>query len=309
MKELRSAINAAFLLSAGANTVRLEDIVEQTRSLIVAIELVARVPVLSIKELQQQRHELIADELKTARRMPELSLECGVQTTTAENVNKLKLIISALRDREQQRSFHAGLLRDQQRLAGGEEGQSDAYSMENFAYGSTPFHTWTSLTSKAPLIEAIKDLQQSASQRVTVFGSSSGSLVIFMALAWGVFSEGVEILPFLHNEAKSFCRAANVSTEQCGFSCADMLTSPLSATRILVLTSQCWDDDLYVKVLAKAERELPANALVLDYKDGLRRSLRFQELLRLETQQVSWSHSQPLFVFGPKPSALQQGQV
>ncbi|KAG1711738.1 hypothetical protein DVH05_008981 [Phytophthora capsici] len=195
-----------------------------------------------------------------------------------------------LRQQEQQLEFHRGLFKAQQEFSG----HDSDYSAENFSYGSTPFPTWLNLVTQQPVLDAISRCRN---QTLTVFGSSSGSLVLFAALTLGIRSVGVEILPFLHNVAERTRQEMQVPKGICSFVCADMLTVSLQETSILLLTSQCWDVKLYQQIQHKLEVELQPGALVLDYKAALQSSPRFQLLQELPNQRVSWNNAQSFFIF------------
>lgn len=308
MQTLRASINAVFLLGnldedrEKKDDYDLSIIVSRVRQVLDDIQSTANVRVPSVKELQEARRDEETAELDTATQLADLSRASRLHETQPRNVEDLCRVIRDLRSREQQQDFHSGLLRDQRRLTAW---ATESYTAENFAYGSTPFQTWMLLTTQSPVISAIKQMQQpdrtTASDRprhsFTVFGSSSGSLALFTALAYDIPVQGIEILPFLHQEAERLRALPSTPSDCCRFICADMLAVSLANSRILVLTSQCWDAELYARVQRKLERELPDDALVIDYKDGLARSTRFRLLQKLEGQRVSWTSSQPLFLF------------
>ena len=83
---------------------------------------------------------------------------------------------------------------------------------------------------------------------------------------------------------------------------ADMLTTDLSDVGVLVLTNQCWDSALMEQVAAKVERELPPNAVVLEYTGELqtqwhggRRLLR--PLCDPIATPVSWNGAQSMHAY------------
>lgn len=305
MHDLRERINAAFLTEDRASSNQpvfdeLEEAAHHVRQVVTQIRETAGVDVPDIKALVQQRREAVDEEVNEVARLAESSAHhSGQPVIPSATATRLCELIRAIRDREQQQEFHAQLLRTQQEVI---ESSGEPYSLENFAYGSTPFSTWMQLLGQEVVADTINSMRhehcETSPRFFTVFGSSSGSLVLFTALAWGIPAEGVEILPFLHAEAERFRERAGISPAQCGFTCAPMLSASLARTRVLVLTSQCWDAPLYARVLRKVDHELPDDALVLDYKKGLQHSARFKLLARLDAQKVSWTTAQPLFVFG-----------
>ncbi|KAF1328637.1 Autophagy-related protein, partial [Globisporangium splendens] len=169
-----------------------------------------------------------------------------------------------------------------------------------------PFYTWLELIQSAHVSQAVKECQTAKEcapcdsltpHSFTVFGSSTGSLVFYAALILGVESVGIEILPFLCQVADSIQSETQIPTAYCRFICEDLLQSSLSQTKILMLTSQCWDPELHDRVVNKLERELPVGSIVIDYKDTLCKSRYFQLVDQLHERQVSWNPHQSFFVF------------
>ena len=56
------------------------------------------------------------------------------------------------------------------------------------------------------------------------------------------------------------------STPCVQFRCADMLSANVAAAGVVMLTSQCWDKSLIAATYSKLATELPAGALVVDYR-------------------------------------------
>lgn len=67
-----------------------------------------------------------------------------------------------------------------------------------------------------------------------------------------MLSTGVEIVRARVEVAKSMAKKHSVESVE--FMHGDLLESDLSNTGILVLTSQCWDDDLKTKVFSQQFR-------------------------------------------------------
>ncbi|GMF11785.1 unnamed protein product [Phytophthora lilii] len=235
--------------------------------------------------------QTVQDELAAVAQINECFAHQGLPDVSSADKERLKLLITRLRNQEQQLTFQQGLKQAQQAFSG----HDGDYSAENFAFGSTPFPTWMTLFTQRPVLDALARAPDTAT--LTVFGSSSGSLVLFATIALGINATGVEILPFLHNEAEQTRQALQVATHKCHFICADMLTVPVHKTSIVLLTSQCWDAQLYQQLQLKLETELQPGALVIDYKDALQSSSLFQMVQHVPHQRVSWTNSQSLFIF------------
>ncbi|TYZ64666.1 hypothetical protein PybrP1_006354 [[Pythium] brassicae (nom. inval.)] len=252
-----------------------------------------------MKQLQQQRLQQIQREIDCALALRGRGIDAN-HLPADTSIAAICALVRRLREMEKSQEFHRNLLRAQREISAG-----SVYTLDNFAYGSTPFPTWLQIVSADSVRSAIAALRSSCANRwrCTVFGSSTGSLVFYAALALGVDCVGVEILPFLYNVSTKL-RDEIVPAEvrmRCEFVCEDMLQTPLGTTSLLILTSQCWDNDLHKQVARKLERELPAGAAVVDYKDSLRRSSSFRLEERLEGLPVSWAHKQPLYVFRKCP--------
>lgn len=257
----------------------------------------------TIEHLQQQRREQIECEIDCAQTLCEREFDTNHHIAAPSSIDAVCTLIQRLRGLEESQEFHRSLLQTQRAIAA-----TSDYTVDNFAYGSTPFPTWLAIVSLKSVRTAIAAIRlscecandNSTNQRqCTVFGSSTGSLVFYAALALGVDCVGVEILPFLSDVATQLRDEVVPVTarSRCAFMCSDMLQTPLTTTNLLVLTSQCWDNDLHDRVVCKLERELPGGAVVVDYKDSLGRSPSFQLVERLDGLPVSWTRKQPLYVF------------
>ncbi|EGZ30719.1 hypothetical protein PHYSODRAFT_257921 [Phytophthora sojae] len=264
---------------------------KEIAELLAATRIYTRCKIPTIETIRQERLQRVQEELDTVAHLDDVLSSHNLQGVDLADVEKLKRMITRLRAQEQELAFHRGLLRAQQEFSG----PKGDYSAENFAFGSTPFPTWLNLFTQSTVVDAIARASKPA--KLTVFGSSSGSLVLFAAIALGLSSVGVEILPFLHEQAEQTREGLRIPEDKCRFICADMLTVPLQDTAILLLTSQCWDAELYQQVQRKLETELRPGTLVLDYKNTLQRSQHFRMAQHLANQRVSWTNSQSLFIF------------
>lgn len=307
MQTLREAVNSVHLENAkelnalGEQVAQAQDVIARVRR---AFGSIIQIP--SAEQLQHQRDEQIQREMDCALALRGLLREHGFAVATlpsATACNAICAVIQRLRYMEQSQAFHRSLLEAQR-----ETSSTSEYTLENFAFGRTPLPTWLQLvsiesvrTAIAGVRDASRDGEDASTQRqCTVFGSSTGSLVFYAALALGVDCVGVEILPFLSKVATQIrdeLLPRQAQRRRCEFVCGDMLQAPLDATGLLILTSQCWDSDLHDQVVRKLERELPPDAVVVDYKDSLRRSSSFLLEASLEGVPVSWTQKQPLYVF------------
>eukprot|EP00983_Pelagomonas_calceolata_P011369 366594-Pelagomonas_calceolata.AAC.3 len=120
----------------------------------------------------------------------------------------------------------------------------------------------------------------------TVWGSSCGWLVFFgcVAMAWP--SIGYELLSCLHQSSEALREELSLSAEQACFVCADMLSSSLTNTGLLIMANQCWDSDLMHQAGAKAVAELPQNAMCIEYTGALAKTQ--MRLLASVAAPVSW---------------------
>ena len=98
-----------------------------------------------------------------------------------------------------------------------------------------------------------------------VFGSSSGMLTLFGAATFGVATHGHELLPSLVRQARSLAQQPT-PLPNLEYTQGDMLNADLSATAVLLLASQCWDEPLLEQVWEKIRTQLPSGAFVVDYR-------------------------------------------
>jgi hypothetical protein len=296
LQAFRRAVDAAFLLDKQADSQKsalclTQDQTDQIEEVLSAAQICTRRKIPTLEGVQQERKQKVEQELEAVAQINDVLSSHNLPDVNSVDRERLKALVTRLRQQEQQLAFHRGLLHAQQKLSG----PGGDYSAENFAFGSTPFPTWLALFTQEPVLAAI--LRAAKQAKLTVFGSSSGSLVFFAALALGLASQGIEILPFLHDAAEQTRLELQIPDRICRFVCADMLTVSVHDTSILLLTSQCWDTALHHQVQFKLEAELRPGALVLDYKNALQSSRCFRLAQQLTQRRVSWSSSQSLFIF------------
>ena len=144
-------------------------------------------------------------------------------------------------------------------------------------------------------------LEQKA--RCVVFGSSTGWLVFYAALAYGARCVGYELLEGRVATARETARFVFSSDEKrlFAFSCADASVAPLGETaKVVVLTSQCWDEALKTRVATRLASHLTVGALVVDYGDRLAREPAFGEPVAVVEAPTSWNEKQKFYVFQKK---------
>lgn len=306
LEEFRHMINAVFLESENEEKLYssadfTEEKLDYIAELLATTQIYTRNKIPTIKSIQQECCQKIQDELAAVTQVNDILASHNLPLIDSANNERLKVLVTRLRQQEQQLAFHRGLLKAQRELSNTDSG----YSIENFAFGSTPFPTWLNLFTQKPVLDVIARCSKRATT-LTVFGSSSGSLVFFASLAFGLRSNGVEILEFLHEVAEQTREDLQISKDKCCFECADMLAVSVQETSILLLTSQCWDAGLYQQVQHKLEAELQPGTLVIDYKNTLQSSPHFRLLQQLNHQRVSWNSSQSFFLFECKPCSSEE---
>lgn len=179
-----------------------------------------------------------------------------------------------------------------------------AYTEENFAYGSTPFGSWLGVIAACPeLASAMGELAHEAgrderrSPGYAVWGSSSGWLVFYAALGLGVPSVGYEILKCHVDAARRVAAANDVSEDLASFVRGDAAEAPLNGVRVVVLTSQCWDEALKTRVARRLAEDLAPGALAVDYGARLAQEAAFGEPIATVTAPSSWNAQQKFYVF------------
>mmetsp|Transcript_22884 Transcript_22884/g.36488 ORF Transcript_22884/g.36488 Transcript_22884/m.36488 type:complete len:319 (+) Transcript_22884:260-1216(+) len=211
---------------------------------------------------------------------------------------QLSLIVTELHQCEKQPEFHKEISRCAIEM-------NQQYDLENFAYGSTPYHSFARILTYIPM-----DIQESMSaqlRNVCIFGSSAGWLV-FYACALGYTSEGYEILPCLGKTSLKYRELLSCQDKaRCTLHIRDMLEADLSSVGLLVLTSQCWDVQLKQATYEKIARQAPGRTVLLDYGKGFGEWIadpsnsHIREAHALEASPfvvpVSWNPRQRMYVY------------
>ena len=301
----------------------------------------------------------------------ELSLGLGAGARRADPAT-LRLVVATLAAAERDVDARAALAHEiETRFRTTSPGTSPgtSYSSENFAYGTTSLRAWTRVVAECPALSAAmralaRDAEREAAtfaeedaflehvggessrsaqlrrleerSRCVVFGSSTGWLVFYAALAHGVRSVGYELLEGRVATARATARAAfsfstgtsdarsneetfrsenaaivderdAVATKArracswvglLAFSSSDATLAPLGVgAKVVVLTSQCWDESLKTRVAERLASELKPGALVVDYGKRLAREPAFGEPLAVVEAPTSWNAKQRFYVF------------
>ena len=307
----------------------------------------------------------------------ELSLSLGAGARRADPAT-LRLVVATLAAAERDVDARAALAHEiETRFRTTSPGTSPgtSYSSENFAYGTTSLRAWTRVVAECPALSAAmralaRDAERDAAtfaeedaflehvktkngessrsaqlrrleerSRCVVFGSSTGWLVFYAALAHGVRSVGYELLEGRVATARATARAAfsfsarpdelKSSNEETfrsenaaivdekkrdavatkarracswvgllAFSSSDATLAPLGVgAKVVVLTSQCWDESLKTRVAERLASELKPGALVVDYGERLAREPAFGEPLAVVEAPTSWNAKQRFYVF------------
>ena len=182
-------------------------------------------------------------------------------------------LLVALREVESDLDYQGELVAEVEARLGGTG--AEAYSRDNFAYGSTPYSTWhTVVVDACPGLRA----RLEAGGVYCVWGSSLGWLVFYAAFTFpSAVCRGVELLET--HVAASRRLAESPAAKAALFSGptkptivldkGDLLASDIANVDVLVLTSQCWDAELKARCRGKILAELRAGAYVVDYGDGV----------------------------------------
>ena len=197
--------------------------------------------------------------------------------------------------------FQAELLKCQEKASSSSD---TGYTLDNFAYGTTPFSSWLTLFSERHIQDKVKDCL-AAGEDYTVWGSSLGWLAFYGRLTYGLRTIGYEILEYLVELSSNLAEKYDLKDDSLHFEVRDVLETSLATTGILFLTSQCWDRALKSKVYSKVEKELPVGSIVIDYSSELKEYLG--DAVAKCVAPSSWNAEQAFHVFQKqKKSEIQQ---
>ncbi|GLC39360.1 hypothetical protein PLESTM_000887500 [Pleodorina starrii] len=222
-----------------------------------------------LNALEEGRPEELAVQVRQHRAAKREDDICALRAAVAAlpfgtpaRPEALEAVVRNLSNQEQSLDFHIRLAAEvSERFGGG-----SSYSIENFAYGSTPYTSWLEVLAAAG--PELKDAMAAPGREYVVWGSSCGWLVLYGALTYAWRSRGVELLSCLHECAQRTAaeQAAELSgTAGVHFTCGDLLQDDVSTAGLVVLADQCWDERLAAAAAAKLGRELPTGALCVSY--------------------------------------------
>ena len=207
----------------------------------------------------------------------------SVAKTTYPNrpVEMLERIVARLREAESSYDFHGQIICDADALLPPDDNDDDDddddvdddYSLENFAYGSTPLSTWLRL------MEEIQSEGHSPEVSWGVMGSSCGWMVFYASVISGRVAHGWEILPSLHQCAVrvaeeevasgSYEKEHDLMRDLMQFHCEDALKANVAQCGAIVIAGQCWEAWLLHAMYKKIRAECGVGTLLLDYNGGL----------------------------------------
>ena len=200
----------------------------------------------------------------------------------------LNSVIEDLHTTHKSLSFQSDLLK-----ASEQKSSDTGYSLDNFAYGTTPYESFLAIFQDKAVSPHVSTCLEKG-KIYCVYGSSIGWLCFYGNLTYGLRTVGYEILPNLVQVSKQI--ADKHDLRGLHFHVKDMLETDLEDIGILFLTSQCWDTELKKKTYHKIQRELPQDALVIDYSPALKHYEGFESILKCRAP-VSWNSSQEFHCF------------
>ena len=251
------------------------------------------------QDVKTYRHNLsVSDAAAIATAMATTNTDAGCYNQ--EGIQALEQVIQGLRHCETTYDFHGQIICEATSLlaptteqddsdsddSSEEESNknkrnTDAYSLENFAYGSTPLSTWLLLMSAIKTAGFATHLLKWG-----VVGSSCGWMVFYAALLNGNEAHGWEILPALHTYAAQVL-AKHVPTRfhsLLHFHCLDALQGDICHCNAIVIAGQCWEPWLLTAMYAKIKLECQVGTLLLDYNGALKRLMKQDQTGEMKTQ-------------------------
>ena len=243
-----------------------------------------------LREEAEVRAGLAAEESACLENLSALHVATGCPS---ERMAALRAVLRRLHAIEEGPRLPLALWREAPAAA-----SESGYSQDNFSYGSTPLSSWWRVFSHPELVRPVQRASTGAMECM-VWGSSIGWLVFYGALGLGMRSVGYEIVPSLNDIAVETCEATGLDgvggQGMVEFNRADMLTSDLSKSSVVVLTSQCWDAGLVRAACSKIAQELPDGSVAVDYGESLTEWLGSP--VAAVTAPVSWNEEQKFFVY------------
>ena len=215
-------------------------------------------------------------------------------STSQKNMGLLLSIVTSVRETEATKTFVKFLLKDSIAQA------NESYTLDNFAYGTTPYQSYVSIRNCPPVNRALASCRQDSSSNVSsrfaIFGSSIGLFSFFASLTDNVQTVNYEILPFLYSKAEKLRKQHKIDEQLVKFVNDDMLNCNLENVQLVMLMSMCWDATLCGALDKKIEEEMKTGSVVIDYTDRLSKSNSFA-LRSALTVACSWNQNQHIYVF------------
>ena len=243
-----------------------------------------------LREDAEMRGGLAAEESACLQKLSNINVAGG---RPSERILALKAVLRRLHAVEEGPRLPLALWREAPAAA-----RKSGYSQDNFSYGSTPLSSWWLVFSHPEIVQPVQRASTGAMECM-VWGSSIGWLVFYGALGLGVRSVGYEIVQSLNDIALETCEAVGLdgpgSRGMVEFNRADMLTSDLSKSSVVILTSQCWDAGLVRAACSKIAQELPDGSVAVDYGESLTEWLGSP--VAVVTAPVSWNEEQRFFIY------------
>ena len=235
----------------------------------------------TILDANNNQHEN-NNTIRTAQMANDATALLSCKTANPEMLESLRLVIENLRQIETSYDFHGQIICDASTLIpiqdnNDSDNDSDEnknknknknknnhcdYSLENFAYGSTPLSTW---------LELMSDIQtQGLETKVEwgIMGSSCGWMVFYAALLTEEMAQGWEILPSLHATAVEIADT-NISNPSIRklvqFHCQDALKADISTCGAILIAGQCWEPWLLDAMYSKIQMECKIGTILLTY--------------------------------------------
>lgn len=234
-------------------------------------------------------HESTLEDMKRAR-----GIDCSIDDVASSAI-MLDAIILRLDLVERDAVFKSTLMAEVRSVSA-----SQKWSLENFAYGSTPYSSWARLHDHDSIRNAVSKLKREGYSYV-VWGSSCGWLVFYASATFRINSVGYEILQTLHNTATRALdelSLAERSIMDVKFYNKDMLASSLDSAGIVLLTSCCWDNVVHEAAAHRLACDLPSGAIVIDYGDRLSDYDEFGKApVHTDVCPTSWNPKQKFYVY------------
>ncbi len=176
-----------------------------------------------------------------------------------------------------------------------------------FAWGGVWYDSFAAVFTHREVRAAIAEALQQRSGSAAVLGSNLGFEAYFIALGFGLKTDGVEILCDLNRVAENVRRARAIPDKLARFHCGDALKwTPARGLRLLYIDDTAWDPPSLEQLAAKLARELPDGTIVIHNSlTGFSEQPRFR-LLQVVEVATSWSGAHRVLVHTTQPAPDQR---